>query len=305
MPVTTPDPATATARPEPLAAVDALTRLGGIADTSAVVALSSRQRVRSAIGRGELVRVGRNRLALPVADHGRRAAREFNGVASHLTAALHHGWKVRFPPDLPHVTVPRHRIVPTEPLTLPELFVRDLPAHDRDGWATSRLRTVIDCARDLPFVDALCVADSALRAGDVTQAELVEAARGIRGPAGERVRRVAEHANSKAANPFESALRGLALLAGLDLIPQFEVTCGDLELHPDLANPLLQLAVEADSYEFHGREPQDHNNDCFRYNALVVAGWDVLRFTWEQVMHSPDYVVTTLQRWLKQHLDAA
>lgn len=267
--------------------------------------LSTRQRVRSALGRGELVRVGRNRLALPVADHGLRAAQEVNGFASHLTAALHHGWKIRFPPEIPQVTVPRHRSLPQEPTTLFEAFARDLPTEDRDGWATSRLRTVLDCARDLPFVDALCVADSALRAGDVSQAELLRAADRIRGPVGTRVRRVAAYANGKARNPFESALRGLAIQAGLEVVPQFEIRLGDLTLHPDLANPVLEIAVEADSYEFHGREPKDHNNDCFRYNALVVAGWVVLRFTWEHVMHSPDYVITTLQQWLRAHAEAA
>jgi very-short-patch-repair endonuclease len=32
-----------------------------------------------------------------------------------------------------------------------------------------------------------------------------------------------------------------------------------------------------------------------RYNALVTAGWTVLRFTWEQVMFSPDVVVRTVR----------
>jgi very-short-patch-repair endonuclease len=32
-----------------------------------------------------------------------------------------------------------------------------------------------------------------------------------------------------------------------------------------------------------------------RYNALVVGGWTVLRFTWEQVMFSPQVVVATVR----------
>jgi very-short-patch-repair endonuclease len=35
--------------------------------------------------------------------------------------------------------------------------------------------------------------------------------------------------------------------------------------------------------------------DYVRYHALVIAGWTVLRFTWEQVMFSPDVVVRTVR----------
>jgi hypothetical protein len=287
-----------TADRAPLEAVEAIIRLGGICATRDLVALSSRSRLRTALRHGTIVRLGRDRLALPESARGLQAARAVNGYASHLTAALHHEWKVKFPPDLPQVTLPRQRRPPEDPGVLVEIFLRDLPQGDRDGWATSKLRTVIDCARDLPFDVALCVADSALRSGDVTQDDLVAAAAAVTGPAAERVRRVAAYADGRAANPFESVLRALAIVAGLPCIPQWAVTCGDVELHPDLANPLRGIALEADSYEFHGREPKDHNRDCSRYNALTVAGWAVLRFTWEQVMHSPEYVVRTIRTWL-------
>lgn len=47
--------------------------------------------------------------------------------------------------------------------------------------------------------------------------------------------------------------------------------------------------VEADSFEFHGHR-RALKRDCERYNALVLHGWVVLRFSWEHVMHQPDYV---------------
>jgi len=46
-----------------------------------------------------------------------------------------------------------------------------------------------------------------------------------------------------------------------------------------------------------------HDRDCVRYNALTVAGWVVLRFTWSQVMQSPAYVIATLGRLISE-LDA-
>ena len=40
-----------------------------------------------------------------------------------------------------------------------------------------------------------------------------------------------------------------------------------------------------------------HRRDCARYNLLVLRGWRVLRFTWEQVMHDQAYV-----RWVLTEL---
>ncbi len=41
------------------------------------------------------------------------------------------------------------------------MWYRDLEEHEHDGVSTSKERTVIDCAKDLPFDRALAVADSA------------------------------------------------------------------------------------------------------------------------------------------------
>lgn len=285
---------------EVLGAVEALTRLGGVAETPAVIALSSRKRVRGALRNHQIVRISHNRLALPTAERGLEAAKAVGGFVSHLTAAAHHGWAVKEPPEFPQITVPRGRHIPDQPDWMLDLFQRELPIRDRDGWATSPLRTVLDCAADLPFDVALCVADSALRAGDLTPDGLRTAADRMRGPRGKRARKVATYADARAANPFESVLRALVILVGIEVVPQFAVTCDGITFHPDLANPLIGLIIEADSYAFHGREPKHHNRDVVRYNGFVAAGWTVLRFTWEQVMLEPQYVVRVLRTWLAE-----
>ncbi len=268
---------------------EALVKLGGFGTTKQVVRLTSAKRVRTALSRGEILRVGRNRLALATADRAHEAALAVNGWASHLSAAAHHGWETRMQPEMPQVTVPRRRAIESRLPVLVELHRGDIHTSECDGWATSPLRTVMDCANDLPFVDALCVADSALRHGSLTQGNLMATA------VTPEQAKVAEYADARAANPFESALRALALEAGLETIPQYEISLGEFVVHPDLANPLLSIALEADSYEFHGRHKWDHNRDCIRYNLLVAAGWRVLRFTWEQVMERPDYVIQTIR----------
>ena len=267
--------------------VEALIRCGGIADGSSLRAASSPKRLRSAVRRREVVRLGRNRYALPTAQAALRAAARLHGVVSHLSAAAYYGWEVRLPPELPDVAVPRGRKVSTQRRA--GVNLHRLRSLDVTGPVTSPVQTVIDCARDLPFDEALTVADSALRHGAVTSAGLKEAAARVKGAGAARVRRVAAHADGRAANPFESVLRALALDCGLEVLPQEPVVFGDAVLHPDLVDRGRRLVIEADSWSFHA-DREAHARDCFRYNALVLAGWRVLRFTWEQVMLSPAYV---------------
>ncbi|MCD6640496.1 MAG: endonuclease domain-containing protein [Nocardioides sp.] len=81
--------------------------------------------------------------------------------------------------------------------------------------------------------------------------------------------------------------------------PQAEVDLGTGRVHPDLVARTGRLAIEADSWSFHvGRKA--HRRDCVRYNLLVLRGWRVLRFTWEQVMHEQAYV-----RWALGQLTAS
>lgn len=275
-------------------AVAALTQLGGISPAGHIVELSSRKKLALAVKRGEIVKLGRNRYCLPITEHGLGYARELSAHLSHLSAALHHGWEVCFPPDKPQLVVATGTEVPATIGWAVEARPIDLRPKDTDGWATSKLWTVLLCARDLPFRDALAVADSALRHEDVTPEELITAAGAWRGAERDRLQRVARHADGRAANPFESALRSIAIEAGLDVIPQWEIHSCGLTLHPDLADPLRAIALEADSWTHHAAQSADHDRDCARYNALVVAGWILLRFTWSQVMFAPEQVRSTI-----------
>ncbi len=269
---------------------DALERLGGMSTAGPIVAASSRRKLRTAVARGEVVRVGRDRYALPTRRAGRALVATHGGHLSHLSAAGARGWPRWRQPERPQLILAPG----ASPRVGGAVEVRraHLPRADRDGWSTSAVRTVLDCARDLPFADALAVGDAALRAGAVDRTTLLQAASavGLEGQA----RVVIEWADPRPANPFESALRALAVEAGLAVVPQYEVRVGGLLLHPDLADPLAGIAVEAESWTFHGGK-DDHDRDCVRFNALMAAGWRVLRFTWEHVRFSPDYVLTTLR----------
>ena len=110
----------------------------------------------------------------------------------------------------------------------------------------------------------------------------------------DKVLRVARAADPRAANPFESVLRAIARdVPGLSVTPQLAVGDSDFYARVDLADEALRIVIEADSFEFHSTR-RAFDRDCSRYDGLVVRGWLVLRFSWEQVMFEPELVAATI-----------
>ncbi len=134
-------------------AVAALTRLGGIATTSELAGLTSRKRVRRAVSAGRIVHVSRLRYALPSREEAGAVAISVDGHLRLLSAAAHWGWKVKWAAPWPQIQVAAK---PDDPVDA-SLSIGVLPRADLDGWATSRVRTVLDCAAELPFDEALAV----------------------------------------------------------------------------------------------------------------------------------------------------
>lgn len=270
-------------------------RCGGLASRAQLIDATSRAEVDRALRQERLVRTGQGRYALPEVEAAAALAHGMNGVLCLTNAALHHGWEVHRVPDKPHVLVPRHRNVPRAWRSRVNLHRGDLGADDiTAGIATSRELTLTQCLRSLPDVDALVVADSALRHGE--QATLRRVMANVQGAGRAKVRRIGAAARAEAANGFESALRGIALtVPGLSVEPQVVISTPTCWARPDLVDRRLHLAIEADSFEWHGSR-QALKKDARRYNLLVVDGWLVLRFTWEDVMFEPDYVRDVLAR---------
>lgn len=261
----------------------ALERLGGVSDREALLTLFTRGQLARALDEGHVVRHSRNLYTLPAADQAVVAARQVHGVVSHLSAALAWGWKVKDVPKKPVVTVPRNRNPSAQGI---DVRFASLAAGEVEEGRTSAVRTVLDCARSLPFDEALAVCDSALRARAVDKESLVAAA--TAGPRTGRpaALRVIEAADAGAANPFESVLRAIALgVPGLDVVAQGEVG----QFHADVADLRLRIAAEAESFEFHAL-PEAFRHDIRRYNEMTRRGWLVVRFVWEDVMRKPSYV---------------
>ncbi|MGZ4534156.1 MAG: DUF559 domain-containing protein [Nocardioidaceae bacterium] len=265
-------------------------RLGGVSDRRTLVDLTSRKAVDRALRDGVIVQDARGRYAVPAAGDARRAAHAIAGVVSHRSAALYWGWQVKTVPGRPDVTVPRNRNVPAAVREQITPHWAALPEDEVQDGVTSMRRTMVDCLRGLAFDEALAIAGSALRNGNLSHQQLLALADGVSGAGARQCRRVAAAADPKAANPFESVLRALTLeVPGLVFEPQVTVTSNPVSLTPDLVDRERRIALEADSFSWHGSRGA-LRRDCRRYNALVLLGWWVLRFTWEDVMHDPEYV---------------
>lgn len=216
-------------------------------------------------------------------------AQALRGALSHRCAASHYDWPILVEPTTVDV-----RLTPGRK---PPRCVRDvrirygfLTPDELREHVTSPIRTVLDCARDLPFREALAVADSALRAGRIGPTELREAAATYRGPGSQHARRVASIADARAANPFESALRAAVWgVPGLSVEPQAEIYDQGFYACVDLADRRNRIVIEADSYEFHG-SPERFAKDRRRYAELTARGWVVLPFDFHTVMHEPRQV---------------
>lgn len=67
----------------------------------------------------------------------------------------------------------------------------------------------------------------------------------------------------------------------------------------DFAHVQLRIAIEVDGRAFHS-DRKSFERDRWRQNALIVGGWLVLRFTWEQITTRPDEVVAIIRAAIAQ-----
>ncbi len=277
---------------------EALLRLGGWATAADLVAVTSRKAVARALDRGEVARLARGLYILPGHSADVLTALAYDGVLSHLSAAAARGLPLLTTPSKPHVMLPPKR----RPRPGPPAVLHWAPtsADERRARITSLARTVLDCARILPFSEGLAVADAALAGGSLLAEELLAAANSLRGPGCPQVRRVAASATSLSGSFLESLLRALLITEGIDgFEPQVLVSNGAFRARVDLGHRRRQVALEADSFTFHGSR-RDFTADCRRYDELVAAGWLVLRITYEQILGEPDWVASTIRRAMEQ-----
>lgn len=270
----------------------ALDLFGGAARWSRLRAYDvTEHNLHTAVAAGRVRSVGDGGYVLPGADPALVAAAELCGFASHASAARLHGLDLWRPIDGIDITVrrgsrPRRTDV--------RVHRADLRSDEIDHrlLTTNVWRTALDCGRALPLSDAVVILDSALRKGWVKLSELRAAAESARGHGSAALRRAVAHADALSGSALESALRPLLVL--LDATVETQVKIRGIPGGP--VDFVLNgwLVVETDGYEFH-RERDDYRKDRERSTSLVVRGYTLLRFTYEDVRGRPGWVLAQIQ----------
>lgn len=177
---------------------------------------------------------------------------------------------------------------------------RAVAEHERvllDGVRiTTRAVTILDVVAELGVAAGSELADRELVGGRVTVDQLRAAHRpgeGRRG--GAAVERVLALAAGGARFEAERTVHRLLCRAGIGgWVPDHPVDLpGYGGAFLDLAFPDHRVVIEIDGWAYH-RDLPEFRRDRRRQNALVLAGWTVLRVTWHDLVETPDRVLAEI-----------
>lgn len=173
----------------------------------------------------------------------------------------------------------------------------------RRGIPTTPLdRTVLDLGAVLRFEDYLLVVERVVRSGALTWRDLLDvlvrhARRGRDGVGRLRAALEDGYGATPTDSDFEVLVERLLRDAGLPRPVRQHVVVdrtGRPVARIDLAFPAARLAIELDGRAYHS-DPTAFERDRSRQNELVLLGWTVLRFTWQQFLDRPDRLVAEVR----------
>jgi len=264
------------------------------------------------VRRGILYRSGPGAYSLPGFDDEHlvplhTACRKLGAVASHESAAQIH--RLDHPKWVkPTVSVARRRTKDFANVTVHQLtdmtddhitLIRGLPI-------TTPERTIIDLAAVLSEGHLERIVDNGLAARiiDLDRLHEVFSEVGRQGKPGTRMlRRILDARSTGYVAPESELERRLIGLIKDNHLPDPDRQFSPDWLAPtngrvDLAYPEAKLIIEGDSRRWHTML-NSFESDRLRDNAAHLAGWTILRFTWNEIVNGPERVISDIERALK------
>jgi hypothetical protein len=222
-------------------------------------------------------------------------------VGSHHTAAVIYGLDLlgQKPPDL---AVTRPPGGSQKSRSGVHLHVSALPSEHVTVHGGLRLtsvaRTVVDLARTSSFRSGVVVADSALRSKQTSKAELQSVVKDcVRWPGIGQARLVVEFSDGRS----ESALESISRVAFRDQklpAPELQVWVGGDDGcvigRADFLWRQYRTIGEADG-ALKYKDPARAISQLRRDELLRAAGFEVVHFTWYQILHTPGQVAASLR----------
>jgi very-short-patch-repair endonuclease len=164
---------------------------------------------------------------------------------------------------------------------------------------TTPARTVADLARILPFMDAVVVADSAIRRRKTNKQAVRDVLAGTRQPGKNAAEQVIEFSTGIAESVLESCARVVFHEAGLPA-PRLQFEFHDhqtLEMaRVDFYWPEYDTIVEADGMSKYERSPNMMRRQFQRDRMLRDLGHKVVHFTWRELFESPAMVIHRIRK---------
>lgn len=237
----------------------------------------------------------------------RAVALSVDGLISHGSAAYVWGFDERCPTEI-EVTIPYKRTAKRNGVTVHRSTQFELAdEHDIESVpVTGPARTVLDCAGTYSPTEFSHLVDAVLRTKildwpDLYDVQIRHSAKGRNGTGKLRKFLDLRYGSLRVPDSRWNRMVGDLLIdAGLPM-PTYErevrLPDGKFIGRVDLAYPHMQLAIELDSVRYH------LNHDSFvkdprRKNALQLAGWTVLTFTWSDYADNPVQLVRTVRSML-------
>jgi len=169
--------------------------------------------------------------------------------------------------------------------------------------AMPRSRSIIDALRLAPDNVGESILDEVLRRGWISSTELAHWCERLRAHRGlPTLRARLADAQSGTLAESERHLMRLMKRAGLKgWMFNAEIRSASDELLGigDCVNFTLRIVVEVDGWAWH-TDRKRFQRDRDRQNALVQAGWTVLRFTWRDLVDRPDHVIDSIRQAVRQ-----
>ena len=227
--------------------------------------------------------------------------------ASHRTAAYLHGLDGFAARTRVEVVIFDRRGISIPGVTVhrPRIWLPEDKSETRRIPVTSVARSLFDLAATCRRREVEVAFDDALRRGLVSIETIVERLERVRRPGVPGLSRVAALVADRLTNPMEDSeleamFRKLLEQAGLPApVAQNEVRRddGSLVAEVDFAYPQIRLAIELDSWTYHGgRSPFE--GDRVKQYELYDAGWDCLRFTKSDLRRRSNRVISVIARRL-------
>jgi len=290
-------------------AAELLKQAGGMATTSQLLTVMTRQQLDVQVRKGNLRRIWYGVYATTEPDLlGRLAALDLflgqEAVCCLGTAAALYGFDVQNTTAV-HVLDPAIRLRSTTGLTVHQRVGAPLQ-RIAGRLATAPAWTAIEVARQLPRPRALATLDAALHSGCCSPADLESAVREQSGRRGiVAVRDLLPHADARAESAMESEARLVMIDYRLPLPElQYEIRGRDGELwRVDFAWPDRRLAAEYESIAWHAG-PLDMLRDRRRLASVQELGWTMIPIVVDDVRRHPWRLAERLANHLEREATA-